>query len=153
MQAHRALDLASSKCCFHHAICGFFVLCLAYVFNCCLQGIVFVHVSCALANIFVRCWIFGRFRIAPTIFMPLSTLSYTSLLGIISTIFVVTVMFIDGFSKPDSPGSLWSPAPTSIKPGTMTQVGSAFGLFMAGVSPFLESYYRGRRSSSYQVTS
>lgn len=72
--------------------------------------------------------------LAPTVFMPLSILSFTSLLGISSTLLIIAVIFIDGFSKPDSPGSLWSPAHTSLSPGTLGQVGIAFGLFMAGVT-------------------
>ncbi|KAI9572808.1 transmembrane amino acid transporter protein-domain-containing protein [Boletus coccyginus] len=74
------------------------------------------------------------FILAPTVFMPLSILSYTSLLGISSTIIIIAVIFVDGLSKSDSPGSLWSPAHTSLSPGTPGEVGIAFGLFMAGFS-------------------
>ncbi|KAH7883747.1 transmembrane amino acid transporter protein-domain-containing protein [Phlebopus sp. FC_14] len=70
----------------------------------------------------------------PTVFMPLSILSLTSLLGIVSTLLIIAVIFIDGFSKLDSPGSLWSPAETSFSPGTLGEVGVAFGLLMAGFS-------------------
>ena len=66
--------------------------------------------------------------------MPLSLLSYASALGILCTLFLVVVMFIDGLGKADSPGSLWSPAPTSLNPGNLEELGLAFGLFMAGVS-------------------
>lgn len=72
--------------------------------------------------------------LVPTVFMPLSILSFTSLLGIASTLLIIAVIFIDGFSKSDSPGSLWNPAHTSVSPGTLGEVGVAFGLFMAGVS-------------------
>lgn len=72
--------------------------------------------------------------LVPMAFAPLSALSYTSLLGIFSTLLVAVVILIDGFSKPDSPGSLWSPAPTSFTPGSFGHVGIAFGLFMAGLS-------------------
>lgn len=72
--------------------------------------------------------------LVPMAFVPLSALSYTSLLGIFSTLLVAVVILIDGFSKPDSPGSLWSPAPTSFTPGSLGHVGIAFGLFMAGLS-------------------
>ncbi|KAH0838448.1 transmembrane amino acid transporter protein-domain-containing protein [Lanmaoa asiatica] len=78
--------------------------------------------------------IFSLFILAPTVFMPLSILSFTSLLGIGSTLIVVAVIFTDGFTKLDSPGSLWSPAHTSVSPGTLGEVGVAFGLFMAGFS-------------------
>jgi solute carrier family 32 (vesicular inhibitory amino acid transporter) len=66
--------------------------------------------------------------------MPLSLLSYTSILGITSTGFIVAVVFIDGFSKRTSPGSLWEFAPTSILPGHLGELGISFGLFMAGFS-------------------
>ena len=72
--------------------------------------------------------------IVPTVLMPLSLLSYASVIGILSTVFLVVVMLIDGVSKVDSPGSLWSPAPTSLSPGNYGELGLAFGLFMAGVS-------------------
>lgn len=72
--------------------------------------------------------------LVPMSFASLSSLSYTSLLGIFSTLLVAVVILIDGFSKPDSPGSLWNPAPTSFTPGGFGQVGIAFGLFMAGLS-------------------
>ena len=71
--------------------------------------------------------------LAPTVFLPLSFLSYTSLVGIVSTVFLVVVIFIDGFSKFDAPGSLWSPAETSLSVSNMHELGLAFGLFMAGV--------------------
>ncbi|KIK81921.1 hypothetical protein PAXRUDRAFT_832537 [Paxillus rubicundulus Ve08.2h10] len=78
--------------------------------------------------------VFSVFVLVPTVFMPLSILSFTSLLGVSSTLLIISVIFIDGFSKPDSPGSLWSPAQTSLSPGTLGEVGVAFGLFMAGFS-------------------
>ncbi|KAG9314517.1 transmembrane amino acid transporter protein-domain-containing protein [Chiua virens] len=78
--------------------------------------------------------IFSLFVLAPMVFMPLSILSFTSLLGISSTLLIIAVIFIDGFSKPNSPGSLWSPAYTTLSPGTFGEVGVAFGLFMAGFS-------------------
>ncbi|KAF8844085.1 hypothetical protein BDN67DRAFT_896024 [Paxillus ammoniavirescens] len=78
--------------------------------------------------------VFSVFVLVPTVFMPLSILSFTSLLGITSTLLIIVVIFIDGFSKPDSPGSLWIPAQTSLSPGTPGEVGVAFGLLMAGFS-------------------
>ncbi|KAG1801426.1 transmembrane amino acid transporter protein-domain-containing protein [Suillus plorans] len=72
--------------------------------------------------------------LAPLVFLPLSMLSYTSIFGICSTLLIIAVVFIDGFSKPDAPGSLWSPAVTSWGTGSMTELGIAFGLFMAGFS-------------------
>ncbi|KAG1867878.1 transmembrane amino acid transporter protein-domain-containing protein [Suillus subalutaceus] len=72
--------------------------------------------------------------LVPLVFLPLSILSYTSILGICSTLLIILVIFIDGFSKPDAPGSLWSPAATSWGTGSMTELGVAFGLLMAGFS-------------------
>lgn len=66
--------------------------------------------------------------------MPLSLLSYASILGILSTLYLVLVMFIDGFTKPEGVGSLWTPAETSLSFGSLGQLGLSFGLFMAGVS-------------------
>lgn len=66
--------------------------------------------------------------------LPLSVLSYTSIIGIISTLLIIAVILIDGFSKPDSPGSLWSPAETSLGIRGVGELGLSFGLFMAGVS-------------------
>lgn len=72
--------------------------------------------------------------LVPLVFLPLSILSYTSILGICSTLLIIVVIFIDGFSKPDTPGSLRSPAATSWGTGSMTELGIAFGLLMAGFS-------------------
>lgn len=72
--------------------------------------------------------------------MPLSVLSYASVLGIVSTVFLVVVMFVDGFSKRTGPGSLWSPADTSLSFGSLGQLGLSFGLFMAGVSDALHPH-------------
>jgi len=69
----------------------------------------------------------------PTVFVPLSLLSYASLLGIASTTLLLVAIFIDGLSKFDAPGSLWSPAKTSFGPCSTGELGLAYGLFMAGV--------------------
>ncbi|KAI0053292.1 hypothetical protein FA95DRAFT_1552343 [Auriscalpium vulgare] len=76
--------------------------------------------------------IMGLVVLIPTVFLPLSLLSYSSLLGILSTIFLIAVIFIDGFMQRDGPGSLWSPADTNIGIGSLEKLGLAFGLFMAG---------------------
>jgi len=73
------------------------------------------------------------------VFLPLPLLSYTSFLGIISTVLMVAVIFIDGFSKKDAPGSLWSPAETNVGFHTYSDLGVAFGLFIAGVSSIVVS--------------
>ncbi|KAJ6513544.1 transmembrane amino acid transporter protein-domain-containing protein [Mycena vulgaris] len=78
--------------------------------------------------------LWGILILIPTVFLPLSLLSYTSIMGIISTIFVVIVILVDGVSKTESPGSLWSPAETSVGIDNWNHLGIAFGLFMAGFS-------------------
>ncbi|KAF7373238.1 Aa-trans domain-containing protein [Mycena sanguinolenta] len=78
--------------------------------------------------------LWGIFILIPTVFLPLSLLSYTSILGIISTILVVVVILVDGVSKTDAPGSLWNPAETSLGIDNWNHLGIAFGLFMAGFS-------------------
>ncbi|PAV21981.1 amino acid transporter [Pyrrhoderma noxium] len=78
--------------------------------------------------------IIGLAIFIPSVFCPLSVLSYTSIIGIISTLLIVAVLFIDGLSKTDSPGSLWSPAPTNFLIAGWGELGIAFGLFMAGFS-------------------
>ncbi|KAI0068476.1 hypothetical protein BV25DRAFT_1846580 [Artomyces pyxidatus] len=76
--------------------------------------------------------IMGLVILIPTVFLPLSLLSYTSIIGIISTVFLIVVIFVDGFSISDTPGSLWTPAPTEFGFGSLEKLGLAFGLFMAG---------------------
>ncbi|KZV75580.1 hypothetical protein PENSPDRAFT_571205 [Peniophora sp. CONT] len=68
----------------------------------------------------------------PSVFFPLSTLSYTSLMGIVSTLCLTAVIFIDGFSKAHAPGSLIEPAETHLLFANWKNLGMAFGLFMAG---------------------
>jgi vesicular inhibitory amino acid transporter len=63
----------------------------------------------------------------------LSLLAYTSILGIVSSVLIIFVVLFDGFSKLDSPGSIWSPAQTTFGVGNWNSMGLAFGLFMAGV--------------------
>lgn len=92
----------------------------------------------------------GR-RLLPTVFLPLSLLSFSSVLGILSSVALIAVVLIDGFYKvscaecrgrthltfrqKEAPGSLWEPAPTSFGPESAMKLGVSFGLFMAGVSP------------------
>ena len=79
-------------------------------------------------------------RLIPTVLMPLSVLSYASILGLISTLLIIAVILIDGFSKRESPGSLWSPADTSLGIASLEKLGLSFGLFMAGVSVSLPTF-------------
>ncbi|KAL5519122.1 hypothetical protein ACEPAH_805 [Sanghuangporus vaninii] len=76
----------------------------------------------------------GLVVLVPSVFFPLSVLSYTSILGILSTLLITAVLFIDGLSKRHGPGSLWDPATTSLSIASWGKLGVAFGLFMAGFS-------------------
>lgn len=96
---------------------------------CCKENIHECHQSARL--------IYG-YRIIPTVFLPLSLLSYTSIIGILSIVMLIGVVFIDGISKRHGPGSFWDPAETSIGFASMNKLGIAFGLFMAGVSLLLD---------------
>lgn len=90
----------------------------------------------ALARLNVEC----SSSLIPTVFLPLPFLSYASLLGIVSTILLIGVVFVDGLTKFDAPGSLWSPATTSVSFCNLEELGLAFGLFMAGVCNNLAFY-------------
>ncbi|CAO3616020.1 unnamed protein product [Cunninghamella echinulata] len=69
--------------------------------------------------------------LTPMLFIPVRHLAYTSLIGIMSVFFIILVLLIDGFSKPDSPGSLFEAADTSMLPMDWMFVPKSFGLFMA----------------------
>ncbi|KZW02702.1 hypothetical protein EXIGLDRAFT_714402 [Exidia glandulosa HHB12029] len=70
----------------------------------------------------------------PTTFLPLSLLSYASLVGVASTLFIIFVVVFDGLSKTQAPGSLWDPAETTWGAASPLKLTLAFGLFMAGFS-------------------
>ncbi|KAG6878417.1 hypothetical protein C0993_007018 [Termitomyces sp. T159_Od127] len=78
--------------------------------------------------------LWGLLLLIPTIFLPLSLLSYTSILGILSSILIIFVVLIDGFCKSEAPGSIWKPAETNFGVHNPRNLGLAFGLFMAGFS-------------------
>ncbi|KAF3407480.1 Vacuolar amino acid transporter 1 [Talaromyces pinophilus] len=67
----------------------------------------------------------------PLSFVPLRFLSVTSILGILSCTAIVGIVFIDGLIKPDSPGSLRSPANTSLFPENWATLPLSFGLIMS----------------------
>ncbi|CAO3580137.1 unnamed protein product [Absidia cylindrospora] len=71
------------------------------------------------------------FILTPMLFLPVRHLSYTSLLGIISAFSILGVVVVDGVSKPDAPGSLLTPADTSLWPVELMKVPLSFGLIMA----------------------
>ncbi|OJJ48780.1 hypothetical protein ASPZODRAFT_90623 [Penicilliopsis zonata CBS 506.65] len=69
--------------------------------------------------------------LAPLSFLPLRLLSVTSILGIISCTLIVILTCIDGFIKPDAPGSLIQPARTSLFPDDWASLPLSFGLIMS----------------------
>jgi len=73
--------------------------------------------------------------IVPTAMLPLSLLAYASVIGILSTLLIIFVLFFDGLSKSDAPGSLLNPCATQLLASlSFSRTGTAFGLFMAGFS-------------------
>ncbi|KAL7414428.1 transmembrane amino acid transporter protein-domain-containing protein [Mrakia frigida] len=73
------------------------------------------------------------FLIFPTAFLPLHLLSFTSLLGIISSFFLVAIILFNGFFAPaGAPGSIFHPAPTDLWPSLgWLKMGASGGLFMS----------------------
>ncbi|KJX99529.1 vacuolar amino acid transporter 1 like protein [Zymoseptoria brevis] len=67
----------------------------------------------------------------PLCFVPLRLLSFTSILGILSCFGIVLAVIIDGLIKPDSPGSLLSPAKTYLWPKSWLSLPVAFGILMS----------------------
>ncbi|ORX52804.1 hypothetical protein DM01DRAFT_1288598 [Hesseltinella vesiculosa] len=72
------------------------------------------------------------FILTPMLFFPVRHLSYTSLVGIFSALFVVFVLFVDGLSKPTTPGSLWEPADTILWPVDFWSAAKGLGLIVGG---------------------
>jgi len=64
----------------------------------------------------------------------LGALAWGSLIGIFAIANLATILFYDGFSKKDSPGSLISPAETYILPVNLMRVPLTIGILMAGFS-------------------
>ncbi|KAK9471619.1 transmembrane amino acid transporter protein-domain-containing protein [Dipodascopsis tothii] len=71
------------------------------------------------------------FVLAPLMFLPLSVLSFTSVLGILSTFGLVVIVFVDGLIKRDQPGSLWQPMETHALPTNWMALPLSFGLLMS----------------------
>jgi len=61
-------------------------------------------------------------------------LAWGSLIGIFAIINLITILFYDGLSKPDAPGSLVSPAETYLLPVNYMRIPLAIGIIMAGFS-------------------
>lgn len=69
--------------------------------------------------------------IVPLLFVPLRLLSFTSIVGILSCLGIVTAVFIDGLIKPHTPGSLREPATTHLFPSNWLTLPISFGLLMS----------------------
>ncbi|TVY12886.1 Vacuolar amino acid transporter 1 [Lachnellula arida] len=67
----------------------------------------------------------------PLNFVPLRKLSVTSVLGILSCFSIVLIIFVDGFIKPHTPGSLREPAITHLFPSNWLTLPLSFGLLMS----------------------
>ncbi|EJD33904.1 hypothetical protein AURDEDRAFT_177034 [Auricularia subglabra TFB-10046 SS5] len=74
------------------------------------------------------------YSLLPTVFFPLSLLSYASLVGVTSTLFIILVVLYDAASQPTARGSLWEPAPTQPGAQSPLKLTLVFGLFMVGFS-------------------
>lgn len=71
------------------------------------------------------------FLLIPLNFAPLRILSFTSILGIFSCFCIVSIIFLDGFIKPQYPGSLREPATTYLFPENWRTIPLAIGLLMS----------------------
>ncbi|EJT97835.1 hypothetical protein DACRYDRAFT_91301 [Dacryopinax primogenitus] len=78
--------------------------------------------------------IIGLAFVLPTCFLPLNLLAFTSILGILSIVLLVSTVLINGFSITSTPGSLLRPAPTSLLPD-WPRLPIAFGLLMDLCNP------------------
>jgi vesicular inhibitory amino acid transporter len=67
----------------------------------------------------------------PLNFAPLKLLSFSSVVGIFSCFCIVLIVFIDGFTKPHTPGSLREPAETYLFPSNWLTLPLSFGLLMS----------------------
>lgn len=107
--------------------------------------------------------IIAFFIITPLCFLPLSVLSISSVLGIVSTTGLVIIVLFDGLYKQTSPGSLWEPMTTWLLPQNWMAVPLAIGIFMApwGGHAVFPNIYRDMRHpakytaclvTTYQIT-
>lgn len=88
----------------------------------------------------------------PLVFVPLRVLSFTSILGIVSCLGIVIIVFVDGLIKESTPGSLIEPAETHVFPHSWSTVPLSFGLLMSpwgGHSVFPNIYRDMRHPQKY----
>ncbi|RPB00120.1 hypothetical protein L873DRAFT_1681359 [Choiromyces venosus 120613-1] len=96
--------------------------------------------------------IIAGFVLTPLSFLPLKVLSFSSILGILSTFSIVMIVFIDGWLKPSAPGSLREPMATYLFPQSWWTVPLSFGLLMSpwgGHSVFPNIYKDMRHPKKY----
>lgn len=74
-------------------------------------------------------WI-GFVLLTPFSFLPLRVLSHISLIGIISTISLVLLIFFCGLIKKNSPGSLVDPVPFNIYPISLKNLFLSYGIIL-----------------------
>lgn len=85
-------------------------------------------------------------------FMPLRLLSFLSLIGILCTSTTCLVIFLAGFFKPNSPGSLIEIMPTNLWPTSTVDFFFALGLHLApwgGLSTFPEIHLDMQHPTKY----
>ena len=73
--------------------------------------------------------------IIPLGFLPLTYLSYTSIVGIVASLMIAVAIIIDGLIKAEGPGSLRDPRPTQLWPSNWKAVPLALGLLMGEQIP------------------
>ncbi|KAF8539089.1 transmembrane amino acid transporter protein-domain-containing protein [Trichophaea hybrida] len=85
-----------------------------------------------IPSISVVSWkIIGWFVLTPLSFVPLRVLSFSSILGILSTTSIFLIVFFNGLLKPTHPGSLVDPAPQYLFPQSWLTLPIGIGLLMA----------------------
>ncbi|KAI1375917.1 transmembrane amino acid transporter protein-domain-containing protein [Hypoxylon crocopeplum] len=67
----------------------------------------------------------------PLQFAPLSLLSFTSFIGVVSCLSIVIIVILDGLLKIHAPGSLIEPATTYLFPANWLTLPLSFGLLMS----------------------
>ncbi|KAL7271107.1 hypothetical protein RUND412_006163 [Rhizina undulata] len=96
--------------------------------------------------------IIAGFVLTPMSFLPLRVLSFTSILGILSTLSIFSIVLINGLIKGDAPGSLRDPMDTYLFPQSWLTLPLSFGLLMApwgGHSVFPNIYKDMRHPHKY----
>lgn len=88
----------------------------------------------------------------PLNFVPFKILSVTSILGIVCVMSIIALVVVDGFIKPEAPGSLRQVSPTYAFPENWKLTPLSLGLFMApwgGHSVFPAIYKDMRHPKKY----